>query len=76
LGDHIYGLSPKQENSERILLHAYMIYFIHPTTKEKVTFKAEFDDIMRETVYKKFDTEILNEVIEPEYIMRSFTADS
>ncbi len=76
LGDHIYGLSPKQENSERILLHAYMIYFIHPTTKEKLTFQAEFDDIMRETVYKKFDTEILNEVIEPEYIMRSFTADS
>ena len=76
LGDHIYGLSPKQENSERILLHAYMIYFIHPTTKQKVTFKAEFDDIMRKTIYKKFDTEILNEVIEPEYIMRSFTADS
>ncbi|HIP14119.1 MAG TPA: RluA family pseudouridine synthase [Sulfurimonas autotrophica] len=76
LGDHIYGLSPKQENSERILLHAYMIYFIHPTTKQKVTFYAEFDDIMRETIYKKFDREILHEVIEPEYIIRSFTADS
>ena len=76
LGDHIYGLSPKQENSERILLHAYMIYFMHPTTKKQVTFVAEFDDIMRETVYKKFDTEILNEVITPEYIVRSFTADS
>ncbi|MEN4045535.1 RluA family pseudouridine synthase [Sulfurimonas sp. NWX367] len=76
LGDHIYGLSPKQENSERILLHAYMIYFIHPSTKEKLTFQAEFDAIMRATIYKKFDTEILNEVIEPEYIMRSFTADS
>ncbi|WP_457746977.1 RluA family pseudouridine synthase [Sulfurimonas sp.] len=76
LGDHIYGLSPKQENSERILLHAYMIYFIHPTTKEKLTFQAAFDDIMRETIYKKFDTEILHEVIESEYIMRSFTADS
>ncbi len=76
LGDHIYGLSPRQENSERILLHAYMIYFIHPRTKEKLTFQAEFDAIMRETIYKKFDTEILNEVIEPEYIMHSFTADS
>ncbi len=76
LGDHIYGLSPKQENSERILLHAYLIYFIHPTTKKKMTFKAEFDDIMRNTIYKKFDMEILNEVIEPEYIMHSFTADS
>jgi len=76
LGDHIYGLSPKVEKSERILLHAYLIYFIHPTTKEKLFFKAEFDDIMKNTIYNKFDTEILNEVIDTDYIMHSFTTDS
>jgi 23S rRNA pseudouridine1911/1915/1917 synthase len=76
LGDHIYGISPKQEKTERILLHAYLIYFIHPTTKEKLYFKAEFDETMKEIVYKKFDTEILNEVITSEYIMRGFTTDS
>jgi len=76
LGDHIYGLSPKIEKAERILLHAYLIYFIHPTTKEKLFFKAEFDEIMRETVFNKFDREILNEVINSDYIMHSFTTHS
>ena len=76
LGDHIYGLSPKIEKAERILLHAYLIYFIHPKTKEKLFFKAEFDSVMEETINNKFDREILNEVITSDYIMRSFTAAS
>ena len=74
LGDHIYGLSPKVEKAERVLLHAYLIYFNHPTTKEKLYFKADFDAVMKETIDKKFDREILNEVIDTDYIIRSFTA--
>ncbi len=76
IGDHIYALSPKEEKSERILLHAYAIYFIHPTTKEKVIFTAGFDDVMQEYLNKKFDLESLNEVIDTNYIMDSFTTDS
>jgi len=76
LGDHIYGLSPKVEKTERILLHAYLIYFIHPTTKEKLFFKADFDNTMNDIIRKKFDREILNEVIDTEYIMHSFTTAS
>jgi len=76
LGDHIYGLTPKVKKSERILLHAYLIYFIHPSTKEKLFFKAEFDTIMKDAIYKNFDTEILNEVINTDYIMRSFPTNS
>ena len=76
LGDYIYGLSPKIEKAERILLHAYLIYFIHPSTKEKLYFKADFDKIMQDTVTNKFDKEILNEVIDTEYIMHSFTPAS
>ncbi|MCW8894887.1 MAG: RluA family pseudouridine synthase [Sulfurimonas sp.] len=76
IGDHIYGISPKQEKSERILLHAYMMYFIHPTTKEKVSFVAPFDAYMKEYVNKKFNTETINEVMDTSYILHSFTADS
>ena len=76
LGDHIYGVSPKVEKAERILLHAYMIYFIHPTTKETMTFKAEFDVMMKESIDKKFNLESLNEVLESDYIINSFTTDS
>ena len=76
LGDHIYGVTPKAEKSERILLHAYLIYFVHPKTKEKLYFKADFDKIMQETITDKFEKEILNEVIDTEYIMHSFTTVS
>ncbi len=76
IGDHIYAISPKEEKSERILLHAYVIYFIHPTTKEKVLFRANFDDVMGEYLNKKFDLENLNEVMDVDYVMDSFTTDS
>jgi len=76
LGDHIYGLSPKVEKSERILLHAYMIYFVHPTTKKVMQFTAEFDEYMKNSIDKKFNLESLNEVMDTSYIINSFTTDS
>jgi len=75
LGDHIYGLNPRQEKAERILLHAYLLYFIHPKTEEKLFFTAQFDHIMQETIEKKFDKEILNEVIDTDYIIHSFNSN-
>lgn len=76
LGDHIYGLSPKVEKSERILLHAYLIYFIHPRTKEQMFFQANFDRYMKEMIDKKFNLESLNEIMDPKFIINSFTTDS
>lgn len=76
IGDHIYGLSPKADKSERILLHAYIIYFIHPTTKEKMFFQANFDDVMKENIDKKFNLENMNELMEINTLIHSFTADS
>lgn len=76
LGDHIYGLSPKVEKSERILLHAYLIYFIHPRTKEQMFFQANFDRYMKEMIDKKFNLESLNEIMDSKFIINSFTTDS
>ena len=76
LGDHIYAQSPKMEKSERILLHAYIIYFKHPRTKKELRFVAGFDSVMQSVLEKKFDMENLNEVIDTEYILHSFTTAS
>jgi len=76
IGDHIYAISPKIEKSERILLHAYMIYFIHPRTKEKVQFKANFDEYMEKAIDKKFTMENLHEVLDSSYIINSFSTHS
>jgi len=72
IGDHIYAQTPKQEKSERILLHAYIIYFIHPTSKEKLFFQANFDDAMQGYLDKKFNMENINEVIKTSNILHSF----
>jgi len=74
IGDHIYALTPKDEKSERILLHAYSIYFIHPTTKEKLSFSASFDNNMQSYLDKKFDVERLDEVINIDHIINSFNS--
>ena len=76
IGDHIYAQNPKLENAERILLHAYVIYFIHPTSKEKLSFVAFPDKQMVEYLDRKFDMEQINEVINPSYIMHSFATNS
>lgn len=75
VGEHLYAQSPKMEKSERILLHAYIIYFVHPTTKELLTFEAKYDDNMQNFIEKKFDMEKVNEVTQLKYITNSFTAD-
>lgn len=76
IGDHIYAQSPKQEKSERILLHAYIIYFIHPKSKERVSFVASLDNDMREYIDKKFNTEKIDEIIDVSNIMHGFPANT
>ncbi|QOP41032.1 RluA family pseudouridine synthase [Sulfurimonas marina] len=75
VGEHLYAQSPKMEKSERILLHAYIIYFIHPTTKERLSFEAKYDENMKSFIEKKFDMEKVDEVTKLKYITDSFTTD-
>lgn len=60
VGDNLYGFSSLK--SERILLHAYEIYFIHPVTKSRVTFRAKIDDYMSRYIYDNFNKEIVDEI--------------
>lgn len=76
VGDHLYGVHPKSEKSERILLHAYMIYFFHPTTKQKLSFVAEYDAAMQEYIAKKFSKEHIDEAIDTRTLLHSFPTDS
>lgn len=73
VGDHIYAQSPNMEKSERILLHAYILYFTHPSTGKEHFFVADFDAFMQEKLNKKFTTETLNEVMETHNILHGFS---
>ena len=76
VGDHLYGVHPKSEKAERILLHAYMIYFIHPKTKKELFFVAGLDDAMQEYLTKKFTKEQIDEVMDTHSVLHSFPTDS
>jgi len=76
IGDHLYGTKEKKEKSEHILLHAYLLYFIHPTTKNTESFIAPLDKDMLQFIEKNFDMENFNETIQPDNIKLGFSASS
>ena len=73
IGDHLYGTKEKKEKSEHILLHAYLLYFVHPTTKNMEYFTAVLDKDMLQFIEKNFDMENFNENIKPDNIKLGFS---
>ena len=64
IGDELYGA---KESDERIMLHAYILYLIHPTTNEKMIFKTPiFADM--ENKIKNICKENKNEIDEKNII--------
>ncbi len=60
LGDHLYGTHQKDNKVEHILLHAYMLYLIHPTSGESLSFKAPMDAVMDDYLEKHFEPKELH----------------
>ncbi len=56
LGDKLYAPKDVKSNS-RIFLHAYLLYFIHPRSKELIEVKAPLFDDMRGYIDKNFSKE-------------------
>jgi 23S rRNA pseudouridine1911/1915/1917 synthase len=61
IGDEVYAKGQATSFKERILLHAFVIYFIHPKTNEKLYFKAGLDKEYKKYLEEKFDTEMISE---------------
>ena len=74
VGDHLYGGGTKKDKSERILLHAYLLYFVHPKTKNTQFFTASLDNDMLQFIEKNFDMERFYEAIEPDTIRCNFSS--
>ena len=75
MGDHLYGVKSKEGKMARILLHAYVLYFVHPRTGKTVTFVAPVPGDMQAYLTKHFDTETLDEIIRPDTIEHCFGAE-
>ena len=76
VGDHLYGVKDKKDKTEHILLHAYLLYFVHPTMKTTQYFTAPLDNDMLQFIEKNFDMENFNENIKPDSIRHGFSTSN
>lgn len=74
LGDNLYGFKGDLNKINRFYLHAYNLYLIHPKTGELMTFKADLPDDMNEFLTKHFQMENINDKIDANNIIDSFTS--
>jgi 23S rRNA pseudouridine1911/1915/1917 synthase len=72
-GDHLYALKSKKDKISRILLHAYLLYLVHPRTGETLEFCAPIADDMQTFIDENFNKEIIDETIAPDNFNRHFT---
>ncbi len=72
LGDDLYGFKSKDSKIMRVMLHAYLLYLVHPKTGKQMLFKAPVYDDFMEIIVKNFNMEIFNEKIDSGYIVNSF----
>jgi len=74
LGDNLYGFKGELNKINRVYLHAYNLYLIHPITNEKMNFTANIPSDMTDFLNKHFNTESINEKIDKDYIFNSFNS--
>lgn len=64
LGDTLYGFKSENDKIARVMLHAFGIYFTHPTTKKQMSFVAPIWSDFMEILITNFDKEIVDEKID------------
>jgi len=72
LGDHLYGIKSNKDKIARIMLHAYLLYFKHPESGETHRIAAPIPEVFSTYLETNFDTENLDEIIDPSTIDQLF----
>lgn len=72
MGDHLYGFKSKEDKINDIFLHAYILYFVHPTSKKKMEFVAPIQEGMKVYLEDNFDMEFINEATDTNNFARHF----
>jgi 23S rRNA pseudouridine1911/1915/1917 synthase len=72
LGDSLYGFKSQNSKINRVMLHAYAIYFKHPISNRYMQVTAPLFDDFKEILEKRFHKEYINEKIDLSYITHRF----
>ncbi|RXJ96411.1 RluA family pseudouridine synthase [Malaciobacter molluscorum] len=73
LGDNLYGFKGELNKINRFYLHAYSLYLYHPITNEKMNFKADIPQDMNNFLIQYFNMENLDEQLDENHIISSFS---
>ncbi len=74
LGDSLYGFKGKIDNisDNRVCLHAYNLYLVHPHTQQQINFTASLAEDMQEIIKENFNIEDINELLDQDNIINTF----
>jgi 23S rRNA pseudouridine1911/1915/1917 synthase len=72
LGDDLYGFKGKKDKINRVFLHAYLLYLVHPQTGENLEILAPLFDDMKSFLDTNFSQKELSQVLNKNYIKQSF----
>ena len=73
LGDDLYGFKSQNDKIPRVMLHAYLMYFIHPRTKQRMEFVAPIWSDFNEILNAKIPKETIDEKTSPNYLNAAFS---
>ncbi len=72
INDFTYGFKKKRDIIGRVMLHAYMIYFIHPLTGKTIIKKAPLFEDFTSMLSHNFSMKEVHEKINPDHIIYRF----
>ncbi len=72
INDFTYGFKKKRDIIGRVMLHAYLIYFIHPQTGEKMMHKAPLFADFEGMLENDFQMKDVYETIDPRSLVSRF----
>jgi 23S rRNA pseudouridine1911/1915/1917 synthase len=73
LNDYTYGYKSKKDTNSRVMLHAYLIYFIHPKSGKLIIKEAPLFEDFIGILSEKFNMETIDEKTNSNTIIDSFT---
>ncbi len=72
INDFTYGFKRKRDIIGRVMLHAYLIYFIHPRTGEKIIKKAPLFEDFEHILANDFHPKEIHETLDPDTLIARF----
>lgn len=74
LGDNLYGFKSQKVKIPRVMLHAYILYFIHPATNRKLYIKAPLFDDFYTICEKYFIRNEIEKILKQNYVIDRFNS--